>query len=130
MVLPSRVQFLKVAPQIAAQFDIHTGGRFIENEQLRVMNQSARENDAALEAAGQFAELFLGVRHEIEFLDQHFGAALAHRPCSCRNSRPSSPISDALRKRVDVKFLRAEADVPARLAIILHRIDAENFDRA
>src|SRR6185437_8257351 len=124
------VQFLKVAPQIAAQFDVHTGGRLVEDQQIGIVDERTREDHAALQAAGQFAELLLRVRNEIEFPDQHVGARLAVGAAHAEIAAHPVEYLNTACEGVDVEFLRAQADVAARLAIILHRVDAEDLHGA
>ncbi len=65
MVLPSWLISLQIAPQHPAQLHIHAGGGLVQDDQLGIVDQGARQHHAALQAAGQFAERFLLVRRSV-----------------------------------------------------------------
>ena len=70
------------------------------------------------------------MRDQIEPLDQIVGAFLALLRAHAEIA--AHPVHDLARRGegIDIEFLRAQPDQAARLAIILHRIDAENLDLA
>ena len=120
----------QVAPQSPAQFHVHAGGGLVEDQKLGVVDQGARQHHPALEAAGQLAQLLLDVRAQFKPLHQFVHPLLADRG---RNAEIAAhPVHDLARRgeRIDIEFLRAQADHAARFAIILHRVDAENLDLA
>jgi len=55
------IHLLQIAPQIPAQFDVDPGGWLVEDQQFRIVDHRASQNDAALETAGEFPETFLRV---------------------------------------------------------------------
>jgi hypothetical protein len=47
------VESLHQSPDLGTQFNVDTGGRFVEDQQARLVDQRAGENESALHAAGQ-----------------------------------------------------------------------------
>ena len=69
------------------------------------------------------------MRGEIEALDQHVGARFALDFCAMPgkvNPPIQSMICVTVAESIDVEFLRAETDHAACLAVVLHRVDAED----
>ncbi len=69
---PARGELVDVLPEIAPRLGIHARGRLVEQEQFRVVNETRREREALLPAAGKLArELFLPTG-EPKLLDAFF----------------------------------------------------------
>src|SRR5579871_3203696 len=64
-------ELVENGPEIAARQRVHTVGRLVEEENLRVMEQRAHERELLLHAAGKFARLavaeLLHARHRQQF---------------------------------------------------------------
>src|SRR3989344_3279658 len=100
------VEFLQVAPEIEAQFNINARRRFVEYEKFRIVYQGARKHDAALQAPRELAEGLCRVFRETEPVDEHIGATLPERVRHAEIS--SNPFQNVacVREYVHVKLLR------------------------
>ncbi|KAG1389897.1 hypothetical protein G6F59_015386 [Rhizopus arrhizus] len=56
-----RVDLLEHAPHVAADLDVHAGGRLVQDQQARAGHHRARDHQPALHAAGQRAHVVVGL---------------------------------------------------------------------
>ncbi|KAG1245823.1 hypothetical protein G6F68_014905 [Rhizopus microsporus] len=92
-----RVDLLEHAPHVAADLDVHAGGRLVQDQQARAGHHRARDHQPALHAAGQAAEL--GVAVEVELGD---------------GTRPATgPVRPGRRRRRRTPNRRRRAALPA-----------------
>jgi hypothetical protein len=70
------VDLLQHAPHVAADLDVHAGGRFVQDQQARAGHHRAGDHQPALHAAGQRAAHHLCLFPQVRPLEFLFGALL------------------------------------------------------
>ena len=83
-------QNLQILPQVAARAGIEAGGRFVEQQDAGMMQQSLGEFDAPLHAAGERLDAFLGAIGQSD-PRQNFSDALS----SARDRAGRKDVPDA-----------------------------------
>ena len=124
------VHLLDVLPEFQAEFDVDTGGGFVEDQQPGTVHQGAGENDAALHAAGQGPGAFvplLGQRERLEELAYALLAILlAHAEIAAVEVER---LLDG-QEPVEVDVLGRQADGLACFHVVVHGVVAEDPDLA
>ncbi len=70
------VDLAHIVPQLAAQLDVHARGRLVQDQDRRIVHQSLGHHQAAFHAAGQGADIGVGLVREAERGQQFVRAAL------------------------------------------------------
>ncbi len=115
-------------PHVAAQFHIHARGRFVEEQDLRLVRQGLGDQHAALHAARQ--------RHDLVVALVPQRQVAQHLPEMRRVARAAEqPPAEAHRvphglERVGVQLLRHQADLRPRCAVIAHDVVAVGEHRS
>ena len=80
-----------LVPHVGAALRVEAGGRLVEEDDLRLVDDAERDVDPAPLAAGVGLALAVGVLGELEGVQRVGGAPLAPRPCRCRTAGPAAP---------------------------------------
>ena len=123
----SRVEFFQKHPHLAPELDIHTRRRLIENEQLRFMDESARDHQSTFHPAGEHT------RRRIPFFPQPQLLQIFLR--SWQSHRARNPIiprlihHDTLHflEDAEIEFLGNDADARSGLTSIHIQIVPQHF---
>src|SRR5579863_1772388 len=122
------IELLQPLPEFEAKLDVDAGGRFVENQEPRFVNQGTRQREPALLAAGNLGVLEMRVRGQAEALQQHVGAV--GYAFSAQAVIPGGIDQHVAQREipVEVELLRRKADEAASLAPLPLGVVAENSD--
>ena len=123
-------QLLQSLPDEVARLRVEAGGRLVEDEQVGVVHQRARQGEAPLHAARQCADLRLGAAGQAGEVEQ-MRDARAHRALG--QAEVAAIHQQVFRRRevrVEVVHLRHDADAHARLARAARHRQARQADLA
>ncbi|AAW73634.1 phenol hydroxylase [Xanthomonas oryzae pv. oryzae KACC 10331] len=121
------VDVLEHAPHVAADFDVHTGGGFVQDQQARLGHHGAGDHQPALHAAGERAAHHLGLFPQVRAAQFHFGQRLG---LTARHAVETSVIDQDVEgffEQVEVDFLRHQADQAHRIAAVAGQVGTEHF---
>jgi hypothetical protein len=101
-----------VRPDLVASFDVHADGRLIENEELRIVQQRARNREPALHSSGEMTHHVMPARGETHQLEHFCDASVGVGHVVQRGRKPEIlPRTDFA---VESGFLRKNADTRAQ----------------
>ena len=81
-------ELMDLLPEIAARLRIHAGGRLVEEQQLRLVDQARGQREPLLPAAGELPgelRLAAGQAESLDALAHRLRGGLARRTCARRN---------------------------------------------
>lgn len=124
------VQLGEKAPHRAAQLDVHTRGRLVENQQARLVDQRAGNHQAALHAAGQRTRLHVALVPQAELGQVLLGALLRHLGRNAVVAGTGHDDVEGFLELVEVEFLRHHAQAALERRGLAIQIVAKHVDRA
>ena len=80
-----------LVPHVGPALRVEAGGRLVQEDDLRLVDDAERDVDPAALAAGVGLALAVGVLGELERVQRARRPAAAPRPCRCRTSGPAAP---------------------------------------
>jgi hypothetical protein len=104
---------LDLLPQVGSGFRVEAGGRLVEEEHPRPVDQAESHVELALHAAGVGADLTTARLLEVEALEQFSGPAYGLLLRQAVDAPAQDEVLDSCRHRVGAGFLRHIADRPA-----------------
>jgi len=124
------VEFGEKAPHRAAQLDIDPGGRLIEDQQSRLMNQGASDHQAPLHAAGQLARGHIALVPQPQLVEVLLGTLLGDaRGNPVITGLGHDDVEDLL-ELVEVELLGHHTQATLERRRLLVQVMAEHVDRA
>ena len=105
---------------------VHTAGRFVENQQLRVIDQALCESDASLHALGILPHGAVLHRLQSDHVEQHIDAVPSSSTVQAEEPAVVIERFSAAQKSIEIRLLRQVADEPLRCDVA--RPLAENRD--
>jgi hypothetical protein len=123
-----REELREELPEFAARHQVDTGRRLIEDDDLRLMHQRARQREFLLHAAGQLIGKPAPELRQLRHLEQAIAARTKIAdPVDLGEER--DVLVDA-QVAVEREALREIADRSGDVAVLLHRVLAENANGA
>ena len=116
----------QLIPDKKFEFQITAGGRFVQNKNLRVMNECAAEQETFFHSSGQGAVFFMLFVQQAESFEKFPGFLSGF---AGRDPKVACLVNQHLenaQERVEVEFLGAQSDQLAGLAIVPGDIVSEN----
>ena len=123
---PLAVDFPHELPQGVAQLHVDPGGRLVEDQQARLVDQGLGHHQASLQAAGELVHRLLQVRTEIEALDQQLAPGLVGGVAVVAGVEAQGVVD--VEKVVDHDLLVHDADQAAGEAVVAAVVVAEDAD--
>ncbi len=127
MVSPRRPELLEALPDLVAGLGIEAGGRLVEDQQLRLVEQRARQGQPPPQAAGEFADGGLRPTVEGEEVQQFGGPLSSLFAGDVEVAGEDQQVLQNVEVRVEGVFLLADADPPLDRAQVARQRQAENF---
>ena len=117
-------------PELQALFDVDAGRRLVEDEELRLVDERARERQPALLPAGDLRVLDARLRREAEALEERVGARGDCAPAQPVVARLEDEDVANREVAIEVELLRREPDESSGLAPLALVVVAEDPNRS
>ena len=121
------VQAADVAPQLLAQLDVDAGGGLVEDDQARLVQQGAGEQQAALHAARELGGAGVALGAQVEDVDHLVGALLGR---GLLHAVVAAVVDERLahgQEAVQVRLLLGDADLAAGLHAVRRQSEHERL---
>ena len=109
-----------------ARLRVEAGGRLVEQQDARVVDEPARDREAALHAAGELVDLALGLVFERGEGEQLVGLLRADRARQAEVAAVDVEVLAGVELAVEVVLLRHDAQARADLGTVLVGVEAED----
>ena len=117
-------------PHRAADFDVHAGGRLVEDQQARFVHQRPCDHEATLHPAGQAACNRIAPVPELQLLEIFLRALFRQRARNAVKARLIDHNGERRFEHVEIDFLRHQTDAGFRRFQILVDVVSEYLDHA
>src|SRR6185437_103722 len=123
-------QRAQLLPHEVARLRVEAGGGLVEEEQVRIVHERAREHQPALHAAGELFDAARFARLERGELEQRTNAPRRLAGGIAEVARVDGEVLAHREIRIEVVDLRHDAHPPARFARIARHLVPEQGDRS
>ena len=117
-------------PKLEPQLDVDAGGRLVENQELRLVNERARERQPPLLSPRDLRVFAVRVRRQSKPVEQHVGALGDGLSVQTIVARGKDEHVAQREIAIEIELLRRESDEPARLAPLALVVVAEDANAA
>ena len=128
--LALRHQLAQAFPDHVARLRIEAGGRLVEDDEIRIVDQGARQREAAFHAAGQGLNPRVALRRKVGEIEQRRNARARGGVRQAEVTSVHQQIFGHREIGVEIVHLRHYADALARFARVLRYRMTENVDVA
>ena len=118
--MPVAVELADKSPQALAQLDVDARGGLVEDDHWRLVHQRLSDEHPALHASGQCAHIGIGLRSQIEVMQDLVDPRIVVGETEVACLNPERFANGE--KRVEHQFLRHHSEEPPRPAIIGHHV--------
>ncbi len=119
---------LHVAPEVAAQLDVHAGGGLVEEEHRRPVHERLGDEQAPLHSPRERARVGVALLPEAQVAQELLDARLVEPHAEVAGLELERLLDGE--EGIEVDLLRHQPHRSAREAVVAHHVVAEHFHRA
>ena len=116
----------QAVPQDVARLRVEPGGRLVEQQDAGVVDEAARDREAALHAAGELVDLALGLVSQLREVEQLVGLLRADLAGQAEVAAVDVEVLAGVELTVEVVLLRHDPQAGADLGPMVVGIEAED----